>query len=401
MPIPYWRLSSYYFFYFATLGCFIPYWNLYLKDIGFNTVQIGALSALLAGTRIIAPNLWGWIADHTGKRLRSIRLAAFFATLIYTGFLFVHGYVWFTWITIGFSFFWNAALPQFEAATLAHLKTQPYRYSQIRLWGSIGFIVAVLGGGWLLDINLSTLPPQIWSNSSFINWISSLKPIALLPGIVLSLFFMQWLITLIVPDAHTASYSTERIGILQVLKKRGVLAFFVVCMLLQFAHAPYYVFYSIYLKQLHYSATITGGLWALGVVAEIVLFVFMRQVLQRFPLKTILLCSIVLAIVRWLAIAWCAQYLWALLVAQLLHAMTFGATHITAIHFVHEYFGDQHQGKGQALYNSLGMGLGGMLGSLFSGYFWDLWGATGIFSIAALSCAIALLITSIWIGSDR
>ncbi|MGZ8224297.1 MAG: MFS transporter, partial [Methylobacter sp.] len=79
MTVPYWRLSGFYFFFFATLGGHLPYWSLYLKDSGFNAVEIGKLSALLFGTKIIAPNLWGWIADHTCKSLRIIRLASFFS----------------------------------------------------------------------------------------------------------------------------------------------------------------------------------------------------------------------------------------------------------------------------------------------------------------------------------
>ena len=77
MNVPYWRLSSFYFFYFATLGGFLPYWSLYLEHIHFNALEIGELSALMVATKVIAPNLWGWIADHTGKSLRIIRIASF------------------------------------------------------------------------------------------------------------------------------------------------------------------------------------------------------------------------------------------------------------------------------------------------------------------------------------
>ena len=161
MSVPYWRLSGFYFFYFATLGVFLPYWSLYLKDSGFSPIEIGELSALLVGTKIIAPNLWGWIADHTGKSLRIIRIASFFAALLFVGFLLAQHYFWFAWITIAFSFFWNAVLPQFEAVTLFHLKNEPHRYSQIRLWGSIGFIVSVLGIGWLLDSRPIVLLPVV------------------------------------------------------------------------------------------------------------------------------------------------------------------------------------------------------------------------------------------------
>ncbi|WP_262965851.1 MFS transporter [Methylobacter psychrophilus] len=379
MSVPYWRLSGFYFFYFATLGCFVPYWSLYLKGIGFNPVEIGELSALLVGTKIIAPLLWGWIADHTGKSLRIIRLAAFFAAVLFAGFLYVHDYLWVAVITISFSFFWNAVLPQFEAVTLFHLKKEAHRYSQIRLWGSVGFIVTVLGMGLILDK----------------------LPVATLPVAIVVLLVLNWWVTLITPEAKSVSHRSASLGMLQIIKRPEVLAFFVVNILLQVAHAPYYVFYSIYLKQNHYSATVTGLLWALGVLAEIVLFLAMRRLLKRFSLRAILLFSLVLATGRWLIIGWCPDYLGLLIFAQLLHAATFGGVHVVAIHLVHLYFGEQHQGKGQALYSSLSFGVGGVLGSLYSGYYWESLGSRFVYSVAALCCGLALVITYIWVGREN
>lgn len=379
MSVPYWRLSGFYFFYFATVGGFIPYWSLYLKDSGFNPVEIGELSALLGATRIVAPLLWGWIADRTGKNLRVIRWAAFFTALFFSGFLFIQGYVWFAWISIAFSFFWNAALPQFEAVTLAHLKNEAHRYSQIRLWGSIGFIVAVLGIGKALDHQSS----------------------AILPAVISALMLLIWLVSLITPATQAVKHQTAAVGILHILKKPEVLAFLAVNMLLQLAHAPYYVFYSIYLKHFQYSTSLTGLLWALAVVAEIVLFIYMRRLLLRFSLRNILLLSILLGIVRWLLIAWCVDYLWLLVFAQLLHAATFAGVHVAAIHLVHHYFGDRHQGKGQALYSSLSYGLGGMLGSYYSGYYWESLGASFIYSIASVCCGMAFIIAYFWIGREK
>jgi MFS transporter, PPP family, 3-phenylpropionic acid transporter len=376
MSVPYWRLSGFYFFYFATLGAFLPYWNLYLKDIGFSPIQIGELSALLAGTRIIAPNLWGWIADHTGKRLRVIRTTSFFAFFIFAGFFYVHGFIWFALVTVGYSFFWNAALPQFEATTLFHLKGEPYRYSRIRLWGSVGFIAAVLGIGQILDNH----------------------KISILPMITLLLLGGIWLASLITPEVKIADFEKSSTGILSIIKKPEVVAFFVAYLLLQFAHGVYYVFYSIYLKQHHYTASLTGILWALGVVAEIVLFIFVARLIKRFSLRAILLISILLAVARWTMIAWGVGYLGILIFAQLLHAASFGSTHAVAIHLVHEFFGHQHQGKGQALYTSLSFGVGGMTGSLFSGYYWESLGAHFVYSIAALICVIAFAIVYIWVG---
>jgi PPP family 3-phenylpropionic acid transporter len=171
-------------------------------------------------------------------------------------------------------------------------------------------------------------------------------------------------------------------------------------MLLQLAHAPYYVFYSIYLKHYHYSTSLTGLLWALAVFAEIIIFIFMRRVLQRFSLRAILLFSIMLGVIRWSLIAWYVDYFWLLILAQVLHAATFAGVHVAAIHLVHQYFGDRHQGKGQAIYSSLSFGLGGMLGSYYSGYYWESLGPTLIFSSAAVVSGVAFLIAYIWVGRE-
>ncbi len=379
MAIPYWRLSSFYFFYFATLGGFLPYWSLYLEHIKFNALEIGELSAFMVATKIIAPNLWGWIADHTGRSLSIIRIASFFATLIFAGFFFKDSYRWVAMVTVGFSFFWNAALPQFEAATLFHLKAQPHRYSQVRLWGSIGFIVTVLSMGRLID----------------------LLSIDYLPEMIICLLAMIWLVSLLTPEIRPKQHNETKVGLFNIIKQPEIIAFFLVYMLLQLAHGPYYVFYSIYLNQFSYSSTMIGLLWALGVCAEVLLFIFMKHVLRWISLRHILLASVFLSICRWLLIANCVQSLALMVFAQLLHAATFGSSHVVAIHLVHKYFGDQHQGKGQALYSSLSFGLGGMLGSLGSGYFWELQGANFVFSMAAICCCIALIIAYLWVGREN
>lgn len=374
--IPYWRLSGFYLFYFATLGSFLPFWSLFLEATGFNPVEIGELSALLVGTKIIAPNLWGWIADHTGRSMRIIRIASLAAACLFVGFLMDNSYLWFAWVTVAFSFFWNAALPQFEAVTLFHLRQQSHRYSQIRLWGSVGFIVAVVGIGRLLES----------------------YDIASLPYVIIALLVAIWLISLLTPEAAIMPHGDDQVGI---IGRSEVLAFFCVYLLLQLAHGPYYVFFSIYLHDFQYSTSIIGFLWALGVIAEICLFLVMRRLLKLFSLRQILLASILLSVGRWLLIAWKADHLALLLFTQLLHAATFGAAHVVAIHLVHDYFGSRHQGKGQALYSSLSFGLGGMLGSLYSGYLWESYGPQVVYSLAALASSIAFIFAAIWIGRAR
>ncbi|GMR03917.1 MAG: hypothetical protein BMS9Abin22_429 [Gammaproteobacteria bacterium] len=84
-------MSGFYFFYFATLGAFVPYGGLYLKSIGFTPVDIGYLIALLMIFRIVAPVIWGWIADYHERRMQVVRLAAFLTVVAFSGVFFGEG----------------------------------------------------------------------------------------------------------------------------------------------------------------------------------------------------------------------------------------------------------------------------------------------------------------------
>ena len=149
--MPYWRLSGFYFFYFASLGAMLPFWGLYLQDRGYSPAEIGELMAVIMVTKLIAPNIWGWIADHTGRRMPIVRLASLFSVICFIGVFFVEGYWALALVMMLFSFFWNASLPQFEAVTMSYLHERIQHYSRIRLWGSVGFILAVLALGFMLE----------------------------------------------------------------------------------------------------------------------------------------------------------------------------------------------------------------------------------------------------------
>jgi PPP family 3-phenylpropionic acid transporter len=352
---------------------------LYLKQIGFASTEIGELTAMLVATKVVAPHLWSWLADKRGRCLGLIRITTLFSMLFFGGFLIQHDYQWVAAVTVAFSFFWNATLPQFEAATLLHLKAEPQRYSLIRLWGSVGFIVAVLGiGRFLDDFNIEWLP-----------WI------------IAGLLAINWLMALITPEVIKSQRPVAAGSVFKVLCKPEILAFFAVYMLLQVAHGPYYVFYSVYLQQNGYSATFTGMLWALGVCAEIGVFYWMFGLLKRISLRSLLLASLALSMLRWLMIAYGTESLAIIVAAQLLHAASFGLAHVVAIQLLHQYFGEAHQSKAQGLYSSISFGLGGMLGSFYSGYCWDKIGGDLVFVIAALACGLALIIAFIGVARQK
>ena len=151
MAVPYWRLSGFYFFYFALLGGMYPYWPLYLQQLHFDAESIGFLLAIPMVTKVLAPNLWSWLADSTGRRLGIIQLGSLLGLLCFIGITIDQGFTWLVIVIISYSFFWNAVLPQAEVITLNFLGEHPERYSRLRLWGSVGFIAAVIGAGVLFE----------------------------------------------------------------------------------------------------------------------------------------------------------------------------------------------------------------------------------------------------------
>ena len=369
--VPYWRLSGFYFFYFASLGVLVPYWSLYLKSLGYNSFAIGGLVAILAATKLVAPYIWGWLADHTRRSMLIIRVTSVLALLSFL-LVFINQQLWWlTFVMLLFSFFWNATLPQFEAITLNHLGDDTHHYSMIRLWGSLGFIViAVLVGGLLESIEAD-----------------------IIPLIVLITFVLIVLSSFTVPERLNIPH-TDHSPIWHVIKQPKVLAFLAVCFLMLCSHGPYYTFYTIYLQEQGYSSRMIGVLWAVGVLAEVVIFLLMHRLLPVFGARKLLITTLLLTTLRWLIIGFFVTDLSMLFLAQLIHAFSSGVFHAVGISLVHEYFTGSHQGRGQALYSSVSFGAGVAVGSLISGMLWDQWGAGVLFMFA--SCCTLLALVIVW-----
>lgn len=367
--LPYWRLSAYYFCYFGFIGAFSPYFTLYLQSLALTAAEIAWLMSLMQLMRILGPNLWSWLADRTGLRVSIVRLSALTSLAGFGGFFFTTRYGGLFLAMALMAFFWSAALPLIESLTFSHLGTSAHRYGSIRMWGSIGFIVAVLLLGQLLD--------QVAIEA--VLWVI----LAILAGVLA--------FSLLIPDARAPAAERGGTELGAVLRRPEVHALLGACLLMSAAHGAFYVFYSIYLVELGYDKALVGWMWTLGVVAEIIVFIFMPRLMRRFTLRGILLFSFFCAAIRFVLIGWGAQRIELLVFAQLLHGITFGAYHAAAIAVVNLWFQGPLQSRGQALYGSLSFGAGGMFGGLLSGYTWDAIGSGWTFTIGAIFALLGLV----------
>lgn len=363
-----------YFAYYGFVGAYMPFFALYLAWLGFTPAQIGSLLAVGQITRVIAPNVLAWYADRRGRSVGLMRVSLVLAVLSFCGVFFAKSYGALIIVMAVHSIFASAAMPLVESLTLGHLRGQYGRYGRIRLWGSIGFIVAVLLIGWALDrLSMDNL---LW--------------MILLPLSGAALFGL-------VLDAAAPQPQREGESIIAVVKRPEVIALLAAGFLMSVAHGPLYAFYSIYLDQEGYSKSAVGALWSLGVIAEILVFLAMPYLLRSFSPRAILLVSFGLAAVRFLMIGWGVESLAILVVAQVMHAASFGSFHAAALAVINEWFQGRRHVRGQALFSSFVYGAGSAAGSLMAGGLWQAAGPQWTYTAASVAAACGLLLL-LWRG---
>ena len=373
----YFNLSRFYFIYYFFVGLFVPYWGLYLTFKSFTPIEIGFLLSFFQLSRIFAPNLWGWIADHTEKRSLWIRLTAFIGFIGFIGIFWADSFIEIFVIMMAMSVFTSSTLPLAESLTLSHLATTNGHYSKIRAWGSFGFIMAALSFGFILD---------------------SLGMHYLLIVLCITQFLI-FIFSYGVPEKPYHRKKLTQNSFIKILKKPEVFSLLLACALMVTSHGLLYNFYSIYMNDQGYSNSIIGFLWALGVICEIFIFFLMPKITRYLNFKQILLISLFIAVVRFYLIGSFADCLLIILIAQMMHAFTFGSFHVASIEMINQFFSGKNHAKGQALYNSITYGVGGALGGLGGGYVIQMYSASTAFTLSALFPLIGFFIALVGIKS--
>ncbi|HUP92903.1 MAG TPA: MFS transporter [Solimonas sp.] len=370
------RLAGFYFFYYATVGAFMPYWSPYLEARGFSATQMGIAYALMGVSRMFTPVVWGWLADRTQRGIVLVRWSSFAALVVFLAIPFAPSLLAIGALMLAYTLFWHALLPQFEAVALAHLVARGADYSRVRLWGSVGFVVSVLALGPVLDrVGILPLP-----------WLVAVAWV----GMALS----SW--TVPSPPPMVRAADEPAVSLWSLVRKPEVVALLVACLASQLSFAPYYNFFTLFLERHGYTRGFAGMLWALAVIAEIGLFVVMGRLMGRFGARNLMLAALAMTSVRWALTALAVESLPTLLLLQLSHALTFGAYHAVAVHYVQRLFPPAAQGRGQALYNAVAYGVGGSIGSLSAGFVWEKVSPEAVFLGASLVAALGF-----WVALKR
>ncbi|MBF0154151.1 MAG: MFS transporter [Magnetococcales bacterium] len=359
-------LAGYYFFYFAVLGVWIPYWPLYLKELHLEPGAIGLLLSLPLALKILGPPVWGTLAD--GGARQGVIVGTSFATVaVFFLYFFGHDLLFLLAVTTLYSFFLAGPLALVEATTMETVMRSGGDYGRIRLWGSLGFILFSVLMGVVLDH---------WGQGSLL-WV--------IGGLLLADALLTLRLPRPEPQVQTEkSWRQTRL----LFTTPGLPWFYLAALLMQFSHAAYYGFMSIHLEQHGFSHQVLGVLWALGVVAEVVMLHYSRYWMERLGPSRILTGSILIAALRWTLFA--TTLWWPLLIlAQSFHGFTFGTYHVAAIRRSHEASPPGARATAQAWYVAFAYGLGGGVGLSLSGYLYHVLGAEPLFAIMAVTALAA------------
>ncbi|NMH59532.1 MFS transporter [Alteromonas sp. MYP5] len=365
-----------YLLYFGQLGVLVPYLGIFLDGRGYSSEQIGELFAIITLARIVGPSLWATIADKSGKTLGVLQLGCVL-TVISFATIFWQNTFWGLALSFGMMMmFWTAVLPQLEVITMQSVKSAGSNYGTIRLWGSIGFILLTVSVGQALDFFTTDVP--IYASM-----------ITLTALMISTLFLSQ-------PDKLNAS-EEQRGDFFKVVKHPAFVIFIISATLLQVSFGTYYGFFTLYLRDLGYSGQQTGLLIALGVVAEVVIFIYAQKLLNRYSVGSLLAVCGVLTALRWYALGGWGSSDIVVIGSQLLHAFSFGLTHAASVHFIHHHLPAHFHSRGQAIYIGIAFGLGGASGNYVSGQIWQQGlNAYEAFTFSAVMALLSALVFAIF-----
>lgn len=361
---------------FLAVGILMPFWPVWLESRGLGAEEIGFVLALGTWIRVLTDPVVASFVDRSGRGKAALMLFSAISIIGFALFFFTYGF-WpialatlFTWV------FFRALVPLGEAQTMAAVLAHGLDYGRIRLWGSLTFIVGALGAGRLLT----------GRDPDLLLWL------------VLGALALTFLSTLALPTQRSTETQARTGGPLAVLRHPGFLLLIGAGSLNLASHALLFGFSAIHWKAAGYSETIIGILWALGVVAEILLFMVSGRIVARLGPGNLLVIGAGAGVLRWLLMAQ-STALPVLVTGQLLHAATFGAAHLAAVHFIAQ---SGLKATGQAVYassNGLAMGIamlasGALYAALDADAFYVMAVVSLIGTFAALGLRRSLLATA-------
>jgi MFS transporter, PPP family, 3-phenylpropionic acid transporter len=347
---------------------FLPLW---FADRGLSATAIGQILGLASLLRVIAGPSWGSLADRMGQRRPVILTAGITACAAALLYLPLHGFLPLLLVAAAQGIAGSALNPLIDSLALALARARRMEYGPVRSFGSIAYMAASSGAGWLLSVTGTFLVP----------WLLAVS------------YSAASVVTPFLPEAVSPPVSRGFAG-LRLLANRPFRLTVIASALIQGSHAAYYGFAPLYWRSQGMSDAVIGLLMAEAIIAEIALFAWGRGLIARLGPAGLTACAAAASAVRWSVTA-LAPPLTVLAAIQLLHAATFAMQHLSAMLLLSRAVPPERAATAQALHSALGMGAPGGLLMLLAGYLYAHFGGLAFLAMAATGGSALLLVRPI------
>lgn len=355
-----------YFFFFMSFGIFMPYINVYYRQIGLSGVQIGLINTLSPLFGIFSGPLWGMISDRFGIVRRILMVGVFGTILSALGISAVRIFVWILPLAAAYSLFSSALTPLLDSVGLHFLGEYRQEYGRLRIWGSIGFIISSWTFGHILE---------------------KLGLHALFYGYAVTMLFV--LVTLFwLPAVKPELNSSVLSGLSELVRHPAWLVFSISLVLLGLASNGAYIFLGIYIVELGGNEVLIGTAMSLGAIAELPFMLFSAPLITRFGSRNTLAMAYFFYAIRFFLYGIMPSAVWVLPIS-LMNGITFGLYWVSAVSHANDLAPDNLKATAQGLLLAT-LNLASVLGGIIGGLIYDQFGLAFLFRSYSALVVIAL-----------
>lgn len=373
-PVAY-RVAGVYGGLFLYVGMALPFWALWLADIGMTPGEIGFLIGFPALVKLLTSPFIGQLCDKSGIVRRPMMILLILSGLFFSGFFFLHSFSALIVVTLLFSTAYYAVGPLMESYTIRVCDRYNLQYGRIRSVGSAVFVfTSVLFGKYLDHYGYGYFLYFCVASLAF-----TFVAIFMLPGEKKK-----------PPPPTMETVGRDLTPLKFLLTNRRFIMFLVVISLIQMSHGFIYVMGSVHWAAQGIDNATIGALWSIGVIAEIAVFVFAGGIIRRFRPMYVLSFIALFGAVRWWVLAM-TSYLPLLIIVQTFHGLTYAATHLVSMYFLSSRVPDKYFMTAQSLYSSVPMGFSLGMVMLLSGPLYNMFGGQGYFFMAALCGSVVFM----------
>lgn len=362
-------LRLYYLTVYLGLGAVLPLLALSMQSRGFRPSQYAWLMATLPLSRLLAPPLWGALADKWLGTAFLLRVNTFISALSMAALSQPLSFELTVLAFVVWAFASSSLMPLAEAGTYRLLGEKSARFALVRVFGSLGFAISALIVGFVgVGRDLSA---AFWGGAF---------------GYLVAAFVAQGM-----PAGHVSSSAPVWSAVSALARKRKMLLLWVGSIFYYIAHGAYDVYYGPHIRTIAGVTDRTVSLaWALGVIAEIVLILFVPRLLRGRASQHLLVVCAVVSTLRWWLLAHASSPLevWLL---QPLHAITFGLWYLVFVHENQEHAPLALRATVQGLAAAC-LGLGMISATLLGGQVLEHLGGRALFSCASLSALFSVVL---------